>query len=682
MNMEVLMKSRVVNLLVVAFVGVWGMFGAEVHAAEVVYFEDANLKAAVEAELRVTDPTNEDMSRLSTLHAGGHGITSLVGLEDAVNVTELWLHDNQISDISPLSGLRKLMVLDLYSNEISDISPLVELMNLTELGVGKNDISDISLFARLTNLRGLGLNNNQISDISPLAELTNLGGLNLYDNQISDISPLAELSNLTDLYLDSNQINDITPLGELTNLRSVSLRSNQISDMSALGRLTNLRVLSLESNQISDLSILVGFTNIEYLYLGKNPISDISPLAELTNLEGVSLRSNSIIDINPLAGLTNLEVLDLRDMQISDLSPLAGLTNLRQFLLDSNQISDLGPLAGMTNLKVLSLYSNPLSVYSEVFVLGRVFEGEDDVRVYYEMTPIIFHPLPGENVIAGNNYKLSWADFYDRTGRRLESVVIEYSDDYGLSWFEVGVVANTGKYLWRVPEKAGGGYLLRISDAVDGVPSYTSSHAFGVVECDIAGDVTGDCVVNLEDLATLAGNWLGAGRVEFAGFGLESEISYWQVEGEWEFGVPVGGGGMYGFGDPASGYTGGNVYGVNLYGDVSVEAGGPYSLTAGPFDCGGYEDVTLSFARWLNTDVPDYTYTAIEVSSDGVNWNLLWENSGEVTDDGWRLVEYDISEYADGQRGVYIRWSYAVYEQAYSYSGWNIDDVVLTGMGR
>ena len=37
---------------------------------------------------------------------------------------------------------------------------------------------------------------------------------------------------------------------------------------------------------------------------------------------------------------------------------------------------------------------------------------------------------------------------------------------------------------------------------------------------------------------------------------------------------------------------------------------------------------------------------------------------------------------ADGRQTVYIRWSYTVYDRAYSYSGWNIDDIVLTGTGR
>ncbi len=43
----------------------------------------------------------------------------------SVNLTELFLSNNQISDLGPLSGLPNLTRLSLGGNQISDISPLV-----------------------------------------------------------------------------------------------------------------------------------------------------------------------------------------------------------------------------------------------------------------------------------------------------------------------------------------------------------------------------------------------------------------------------------------------------------------------------------------------------------------------------------------------------------------------------
>ncbi|MHC4520277.1 MAG: hypothetical protein ACYTAS_16930 [Planctomycetota bacterium] len=71
----------------------------------------------------------------------------------------------------------------------------------------------------------------------------------------------------------------------------------------------------------------------------------------------------------------------------------------------------------------------------------------------------------------------------------------------------------------------------------------------------------------------------------------------WMAEGQWEFGEPGGSGGAeHGHPDPTGGFTGANVYGVNLDGDYPLSVDGPHYLTAGPFDCRGYRDVHLQFA--------------------------------------------------------------------------------------
>jgi len=233
--------------------------------------------------------------------------------------------------------------------------------------------------------------------------------------------------------------------------------------------------------------------------------------------------------------------------------------------------------------------------------------------------------------------------------------------------------------------------------------------------CDLLADLDNDGNVDLRDVAALASNWLmqnctepnfcnctdfdKSGAIDnkdFAVFanswlevavekfyenGLESDVG-WLVEGEWEFGQPAGGGGTYGNPDPNRGYYGNNVYGVNLNGDYSKSVGGPFYLTAGAFDCSGYTDIHIKFARWLNSDIADYVISKIEVSSNGTDWDSIWQHSGasDITDSSWQLVEYDISSTADNQATVYIRWGYEIIdEHSLPYSGWNIDYVQLWG---
>jgi hypothetical protein len=155
----------------------------------------------------------------------------------------------------------------------------------------------------------------------------------------------------------------------------------------------------------------------------------------------------------------------------------------------------------------------------------------------------------------------------------------------------------------------------------------------------------------------------------------------WTLDGQWEFGTPLGSGGdRFGNPDPQSGSTGEYVYGVNHNGDFPPLPSGPFYLTTTPFDMSGDVTAILKFQRWLNTQGASDMSATIEVSNDGVNWENVWSNTDAVTDDAWYLKEYDISDIAADQPTVYLRWSYGVVQMTDRCSGWNIDDVEIWGV--
>jgi hypothetical protein len=160
----------------------------------------------------------------------------------------------------------------------------------------------------------------------------------------------------------------------------------------------------------------------------------------------------------------------------------------------------------------------------------------------------------------------------------------------------------------------------------------------------------------------------------------------WARQGQWAFGQPTGQGGGPNLGnpDPQEGYTGTNVFGVNLNGDYSVtNPGGPYYLTGGPFNFSGEGNITLDFERWLNSDYQPDVSATIDVSADGVNWTNVFTNDDyAITDAAWTNCQYDISAVADNQSSVYVRWGYQVGPDAFPYSGWNIDDIEFFGLPK
>jgi hypothetical protein len=151
----------------------------------------------------------------------------------------------------------------------------------------------------------------------------------------------------------------------------------------------------------------------------------------------------------------------------------------------------------------------------------------------------------------------------------------------------------------------------------------------------------------------------------------------WTTEGQWAFGIPTGGG-SYCY-DPTSGHTGNNVYGYNLSGDYP-DSMPQYCLTSTAIDCSNYENITLTFWRWLGIESSSFDHATVEVSNDGSTWTTVWNHSGSSFCDGaWIQCSYDISDVADNQPTVYIRWTMGPTDGSVTYPGWNIDDISLAG---
>ncbi len=293
-------------------------------------------------------------------------IKDLTGLEYAINLKDLELGHNQITDVPSLKNLIKLTRLSLSNNRVSDITPLKNLTNLTHLSLSNNRVSDISTLSNLTELIELDLGGNRISDGSPLKNLTNLTYLHIGYNQVPDVTPLKDLAKLTFLELDENRIPDILPLKNLINLTELYLDDNEITDVSSLENLTKLKKLNLNDNNILDISILKNFTNLTFLDIHGNQISNILSLKNMKELSVLNFHENQIWDMSPLKDLKKLNILKCDDNKILNVAPLKNLTNLTMLDLSGNKILNVAPLKNLTKLTVLDLSHNHISDFSPI----------------------------------------------------------------------------------------------------------------------------------------------------------------------------------------------------------------------------------------------------------------------------------------------------------------------------
>ncbi|MFN7564996.1 MAG: ELWxxDGT repeat protein, partial [Prosthecobacter sp.] len=159
-----------------------------------------------------------------------------------------------------------------------------------------------------------------------------------------------------------------------------------------------------------------------------------------------------------------------------------------------------------------------------------------------------------------------------------------------------------------------------------------------------------------------------------ASFTLDSD-PLWSRNGQWAFGTPTGAVASDGSEDPTSGFTGANVFGINLAGGYATTGNGPEYVTAGPVNLSGMTGNRVSFKRWLNTSAPSFVLQTVEVSNDGTTWTTVWSNTAAIAESAWSTQTVPLGAVADNQSAVYVRWGHRLTGNPTSRAGWNIDDI-------
>ena len=164
------------------------------------------------------------------------------GIESLTSLKRLTLPMNpELTELPDLTRMTELEVLDISGTSVSDLSPISECKKLRELYIYDTDISDISVLTPMTDLEILNAaqhhdhsKENLISDISALANKPKLREIDLYCTDVSDITPLSSCKALEAVRLAGTAVSDITPLSSCKALESVGLSDTPITTLAPL----------------------------------------------------------------------------------------------------------------------------------------------------------------------------------------------------------------------------------------------------------------------------------------------------------------------------------------------------------------------------------------------------------------------------------------------------------------
>jgi len=159
----------------------------------------------------------------------------------------------------------------------------------------------------------------------------------------------------------------------------------------------------------------------------------------------------------------------------------------------------------------------------------------------------------------------------------------------------------------------------------------------------------------------------------------------WYLTGEFQINKPIGIGGEKGNPDPDFATSGEYILGTDLTGlgqhkgDYENNIFEPEFAISTVINCSYFKNTLLSFERWLGTDKGTLDYASLSIFADSV-WTTIWDNSNtRIMDSEWKKQTFDISEIADGKK-IIIKFLTGTTNHAEQYCGWNIDDVMISGI--
>lgn len=146
---------------------------------------------------------------LRRIDASYNEIKTINGIENLPEVVNLFLHENNLTDLSfftdpILMFPSKIKRLKIYNNDISDLTPLTVCTSVEYLKCSGNNIQNLIGLRNMKNLKDLDCYNNELDTLEELKVLRNLKTLDCSSNYLEDFKIIEFLESLEDFTCDNN----------------------------------------------------------------------------------------------------------------------------------------------------------------------------------------------------------------------------------------------------------------------------------------------------------------------------------------------------------------------------------------------------------------------------------------------------------------------------------------------
>ena len=485
-----LQYKKVVASTLLVILGLNNFYTASVHADTTILPKN-NVSNQVVKEDQ-DDPIIDDYLHQLINKQLGKSVLAPITKKELATITELNVDNQKIHSIEGLEYCTQLKTLKIgaplvggegESNTISDISPLSKLTNLTILQAGKLQITDFSPLKNIIgNLRNFFSNlncqtivneNKYYNDDGTFSMKNPVKGLDgqtvppksisnngVYDSTTNTI----KWKNIQDEHLDLNftfsidtgstvdingtikqAINKPISAKHEVNVPDPNLKAalNEELNEENINKITTRK--SSDPLYKEDLGQLTNEAASTHFLLNSDGISDLTGLSACTKITYLNLANNSLSSIDELCKMPQLTGVDVSSNKLSDFSPFLQLPNICSIVLSHNNIKNVNGISKLKNLKTIKLDNNAIPDFSEVEEMSATQGLKGDLsnqKIIQQVTPTSTDELKVDNPLKCGKEKyiepknISNNGHYDETThticwddvKGLKQVTVDFSD--------------------------------------------------------------------------------------------------------------------------------------------------------------------------------------------------------------------------------------------------------------
>jgi Leucine-rich repeat (LRR) protein len=269
-----------------------------------------------------------------------------------------------VTDLTSISELKKIQLLDLSDCPVTDISVTKGFQKLSELRLDRTRVEKLDPVFGLGALKKIYIDQSTVHDIIAKEFLEkNPNCLIVYKtNHLNrwwhSLSP--EWKDVFRSQMENDTTTTRENLHRLAERQTLSFKDAPVRDLSVLNEFVRLRDLHFSGTGINSIPALENLFTLKSLHATSSPIQDIRDLGLFTTLEDLDLSNTPIDELKPISTLQTLRKLNCAGSQIKKLDALKSLSNLESLDCSNTKVASLDAVERLP-LKNLKCYNTKIS---------------------------------------------------------------------------------------------------------------------------------------------------------------------------------------------------------------------------------------------------------------------------------------------------------------------------------